>query len=55
MPDQIPYYTLNHLNQRKNFEIAFTVAESIGIPQLLVSYHASITIPSFNFIVHLGY
>lgn len=35
VPEKIPYSTLDPLNQRANFKLAFEVAESIGIPALL--------------------
>lgn len=37
VPDKIPYETLDGVNQKRNFEIAFSVAEGLGIPSLLVS------------------
>lgn len=37
MPEKINYSSLNLTDKRKNFEIAFSAAESVGIPTILVS------------------
>jgi hypothetical protein len=37
VPDKIPYHTLSSQTRRKNFEVAFGVAESLDIPSLLVN------------------
>lgn len=37
LPDRVPYDTLGPNNKRRNFSIAFSAAESVGIPTTLVS------------------
>ena len=37
LPDKVPYDTLNLNEKRRNFSIAFSAAESVGIPTTLVS------------------
>lgn len=38
LPDQIPYDQLTPLDKKRNFSLAFSAAESIGINTTLVSY-----------------
>ncbi|KAL5274935.1 SPECC1 family protein [Megaselia abdita] len=35
LPDQVPYDTLNASNKRRNFSLAFSAAETVGIPTIL--------------------
>lgn len=37
LPDKIPYDSLNPSDKKKNFYLAFSAAESVGIPTTLVS------------------
>lgn len=37
LPDQVPYDTLNASNKRRNFSLAFSAAETVGVPTILVS------------------
>lgn len=37
LPDRVPYDTLTPNEKRRNFSIAFSAAESVGIPTALVS------------------
>jgi hypothetical protein len=35
MPDKIPMHELNSQDKRRNFTLAFQVAEKLGIPSIL--------------------
>lgn len=37
LPDRIPYDSLTQPEKRRNFSLAFSAAESVGIPTTLVS------------------
>ena len=38
LPERVPYDSLTQNEKRRNFTIAFSAAESVGIPTTLVSY-----------------
>lgn len=39
LPDKIPYDSLTPQEKKRNFSLAFSAAESVGIPTTLVSRH----------------
>lgn len=57
LPDRVPYDTLTPNEKRRNFSIAFSAAESVGIPTALVScvqhYIMSFTLTKIVLIVFI--
>lgn len=43
LPDRIPYDSLTPQEKRRNFSLAFTAAESVGIPTTLVNFSEKLT------------
>ncbi|CAD6216038.1 GSCOCG00011246001-RA-CDS [Cotesia congregata] len=51
LPDKIPYDSLNPSDKKKNFYLAFSAAESVGIPTTLVSksyFHSQLIVNIYS-------